>query len=82
MSNKSKRSTGPWSEAARAKAAATRAANKKLKQETAATVEGAMALSMIPDKPERKTYTRKTKGTSGDTRQQVVLALLKYLNGE
>jgi hypothetical protein len=69
--------------AARRKAAATMRRNNKAKKALLAHAklmpEG-MPLDMIPDKPTRKYGKRKAKG--GTTRQEVVLALLQYLNGE
>lgn len=82
MSNLSKARKAASSPEARAKAKVTRAATMAAKADRALQEKAiqSLPLSMIPDKPERKPYTKKT--TKDDTRQQVVLALLKYLNGE
>ena len=45
-------------------------------------VTKSIPLDMIPDMPTRKKYTKKTKPATAATRQEVVLALLRYLDGE
>jgi hypothetical protein len=62
--------------AARAKAAATRKAKAKHKD-----VARGIPLDMIPDPPKKGKKLGRPPKKSADTRQEVVLALLKYLNG-
>jgi hypothetical protein len=84
LANVKKAQAKASSPAARKKAAATFKRNRaaKLDAEMRARngLPASVPLDMIPDPPARKKWTRKVK-PHDTTRQEVVLALLKYLNG-
>jgi hypothetical protein len=66
---------------ARAKAAETRKRTMAAKKQAAEAL-GSIPLDAIPDRAPKRKSSYKSKKAHAVTRQEVVLAILQYLNGE